>query len=263
MPKKITVSFVLFLLVGLAACFSGTITREYHKQHEFDGDEVSVETVNGKIFIETWDEDGVDVYAEIQVRASNKRDARDFMENVEIVVRKRNDRLDIRVEKPHDGSGGFWDWISGVGKPNVTVNFAIKVPEEMNIEASSVNGAVDVVGVEGKLSLSTTNGKITAEAIAGAVEASTTNGSIYVDISTSDLMDGVSLNTVNGSVKLALDGDIAADVEISTVNGSINTDFPLEVRGKWGPKNVSGEINGGGELIELETVNGSVSIIER
>ncbi|MBN1466744.1 DUF4097 family beta strand repeat protein [candidate division KSB1 bacterium] len=263
MLKKVILFLPVVLLIGRTTVFGGTITREYHKQHEFDGDEVSIETVNGKIFIETWDQDVVDVYAEIQVRASNKNEARKFLEDVEIVVRRRNDRLNIRVEKPHDSSGGFWDWIAGIGKPSLTVNFAIKVPEEMDVDASSVNGSIDVVGVAGNVSLSTTNGKIAAEDIRGSVEAETTNGSINVDISTSDLQDDVRLHTVNGSIKLALDRDVEADIDISTVNGSINTDFPLEVRGQWGPKNVSGEINGGGARIALETVNGSVSILER
>jgi len=263
MRKYATIVPLLTLIFGLAAGYCGTIARDYHKVHDFDGDQVSVKTTNGKIFIETWRKDAVDVYAEIEVRSSNKSVARDFMKEIEIVVRKSGDKMDIRVEKPHDRGGGFWDWVSGVSKPNVTVNFSIKVPEEVDIEASSVNGTVEVVGVEGEVSLSTTNGKVRAEDIAGPVSASTTNGSIYVDISIDDLQDDVYIHTVNGSIKLALDEDIEADVEISTVNGSINTDFPLEVRGKWGPKNVSGEINGGGALIEMETVNGSVSIFER
>ncbi len=262
MKKHVTIAWVLMIFAA-SACFGGTITREYHEQHEFDGDVVSVETVNGKIFVETWSKNSVDVYAEIEVRSSDKKAARDFMDDVEIVVRNRGDELEIKVDRPHDKSGSFWDWVAGSGRPNLTVNFSIKVPEEMDIEASSVNGAVEIVGIQGQASLSTTNGKIQAEEVLGSVEAHTTNGSIFVDISADNLEDDIVLHTVNGSIKLSLDEDIEADVEASTVNGSINTDFPLEVSGKWGPKNVSGEINGGGAVIELETVNGSISLIER
>ncbi|MBN1482846.1 hypothetical protein EH223_13095 [candidate division KSB1 bacterium] len=261
--NKFDKKWLFFLLfAAFATAYSGTITREYHETHEFDGEKVTVETVNGKIFIETWQQDAVDVYAEIEVRSTSKSEAREFMDDVEIIVRRRGDDLDIRVEKPHDKSSGIWDWFSG-DKPNLTVNFSIKVPEQMDIEASSVNGAIDVLGIEGRAFLSTTNGKILAEEIAGSVEAHTTNGSIFVDIRTADLKDDVDLNTVNGSIKLALEENVKADIDISTVNGSINTDFPLEVHGKWGPKNVSGEINGGGAHIELETVNGTVSLMQR
>lgn len=265
MRKHATTMIVMLalLILGASVSYSGTISRDYHEQFEFDGDQVTVKTVNGKIFIETWSRDVVDVYAEIEVRSSDKRAAREFMDEVQVVVRDRGDELDIRIEKPHDKGGSFWDWLSGSGKPNLTVNFSIKVPEQMDIEASSVNGSVDVIGIEGQAQLNTTNGNIVAEEIGGPVEAHTTNGTIHVDIRTENLDDDISLHTVNGSIKLSLEDNVKADVEISTVNGSINTDFPLEVRGKWGPKNVSGEINGGGALIELETVNGSVSISER
>jgi hypothetical protein len=262
MKKHATTTWVL-MIFAVSACFGGTITREYHEQHRFNGDLVSAKAVNGKIFVETWSKNSVDVYAEIEVRSSDKRAAREYMEEVEVIVRNRGDELEIKVDKPNRKGGSFWDWMAGSGKPNLTVNFSIKVPEKMDVEASSTNGEVEVVDIEGHVSISTTNGKIHAENIQGAVEAYTTNGSIYVDISTDEPDDDIILHTVNGSIKLSLDDDIEADVEISTVNGSIKTDFPLEVQGKWGPKNVSGEINGGGPLIELETVNGSVSLSER
>jgi len=258
------------LLLALTAAFchstaaiSGSITREFNKTYDFDGDEVSVRTVNGKIFIESWDRDAVDVNAEIKVRAASKSLARDYLDKIEIVVRERGDALIIKVEQPHERGGGFMDWVFGSGKPNVTVNFWIKTPEETDIEATSVNGSVEAIAIVGRASIHTTNGKIVAEQIEGPVEASTTNGSIYVNINTKEIDDDIDLHTVNGSIKLVVERDIEADVDISTVNGSISTDFPLEVRGKWGPKKVQGEINGGGPLIKLKTVNGSISIRTR
>jgi len=247
-------------LCGSISAFSGSITREFNKTYDFDGDNVSVRTVNGKIFIESWDRDAVDVNAEIEVRASSKSLARDYLDKIEIVVRKRGDALTIKVEQPHERGGDFMDWIFGSGKPNVTVNFWIKTPEEADIEASSVNGSVEAIAIVGKASIHTTNGKIVAEEIEGPVQASTTNGSIFVDINTEDIDDDIDLHTVNGSIKLVVERGIEADVDISTVNGSISTDFPLEVQGKWGPKKVQGEINGGGPLIKLKTVNGGISI---
>ncbi len=246
--------------VAGSLAFGGSITREFNKTYDFDGGQVSVKTINGKIFIESWRKDAVDVNAEIEVRASSKSLARDYLDNIEIIVRQRGDKLSIKVDQPHERGGDFMDWIFGSGKPSVTVNFWIKVPEETDIEASSVNGSVEAVAIDGQASIHTTNGKITAEEITGPVRAGTTNGRIFVVLNSSELEDDISLHTVNGSIKLVVDRDIEADVDISTVNGSISTDFPLKVQGKWGPKQVRGEINGGGPLIQLETVNGSISI---
>lgn len=261
--NKIFATILLSPLLFYSSLFAGTITREFNKTYDFDGEQVEINTTNGRIFVESWNSDQVQVHAEIEVRASSKSVARKFIEQVEIIVLKRGDRLIIKAEHPQQKGSNFRDWMTGSSKPNVTVNYWIKVPDETDVDASSVNGSVEVLDIEGEVTLHTTNGKISAEEIYGPVEARTTNGSIFVDIKTNDLDDEINLNTVNGSIKLVLSGDIDADIDISTVNGSIHTDFPLEVKGKWGPKKVHGEINGGGALIRLETVNGSVSILEQ
>ena len=62
MKKHVTMAWMLMIFAG-TACFGGTITREYHEQHRFNGDLVSVKTVNGKIFVERWSKDRIDVYA--------------------------------------------------------------------------------------------------------------------------------------------------------------------------------------------------------
>ena len=48
-----------------------------------------------------------------------------------------------------------------------------------------------------------------------------------------------------------------------TVNGNIDSDFGLEVTGKWGPKKVSGTIGGGGRLLNVKSVNGSIELRRR
>jgi len=44
------------------------------------------------------------------------------------------------------------------------------------------------------------------------------------------------------------------------VNGSIETDFPLTVTGRLGPRRVTGTIGNGGRRLALETVNGSIRL---
>jgi DUF4097 and DUF4098 domain-containing protein YvlB len=68
---------------------------------------------------------------------------------------------------------------------------------------------------------------------------------------------------VNGSITVTFAGDVNADVTASTVNGGINTDFPLEVRGRFGPRRVSGTIGTGGRELALSTVNGAIHLRRR
>ncbi len=254
----------LLLFVALTAfVHAGTISREYKKQIDFQsGGDISIENTNGNIIVDTWPRNNVQVIAEIKVRSNSKRKAREYLERTEIIIRKRGNRMEIRVDKPDFRSGNFFDWIFSGGQPNASIDFWIKIPERSNLQARSVNGSVETSGIKGRAELETTNGKILANNMHGAVDAETTNGSIYVDITSSILADEMRLHTVNGSVKLELPSDIDADLHISTVNGSINTDFPVSVRGKWGPKSVDGKLNRGGMPIDISTVNGSVNILE-
>lgn len=84
------------------------------------------------------------------------------------------------------------------------------------------------------------------------------NNDAYADI-TIQVPRGahVSANTVNGAVRV--DG-VSGQIKASTVNGSINTEFPLTITGRLGPKHARGTINGGGERISISTVNGSVRL---
>jgi DUF4097 and DUF4098 domain-containing protein YvlB len=51
---------------------------------------------------------------------------------------------------------------------------------------------------------------------------------------------------------------VNADVKASTVNGGIETDFPLTVSGRFGPKNISGRIGAGGRELNIKSVNGGI-----
>ena len=262
MSEKLALTLLWITLCG-AAAFGGTFTREFSNTYNFDGFRVSIKTVNGSVYVESWDDERVSVYAEIQVRSGSLEAARRFAEKIKIIVQQQQDELLVEADQPAFGNAGFMDWLFGGGRVNVSVDFEIKVPRGMNVTAASVNGSLDVVGVSGEVKVSTTNGRISVEEMIGPLEATTTNGSIRVDLAEIDDDEAVSLRTVNGSITLMLESDIGADVRVSTVNGKITTDFPLEIRGEWGPKRISGKIGGGGAQIRMETVNGNITIEER
>jgi DUF4097 and DUF4098 domain-containing protein YvlB len=49
-------------------------------------------------------------------------------------------------------------------------------------------------------------------------------------------------------------------VRARTTNGDIETEFPLVVQGRWGPRRLSGKLGNGGRTLALETVNGTIAI---
>jgi len=72
--------------------------------------------------------------------------------------------------------------------------------------------------------------------------------------------DTLKFRTVNGSVSLDLPPDTSTDVNVTTVNGGISTDFPIAVSGRVDRRRLNGTIGSGGRSLEVDTVNGSVTL---
>jgi len=139
------------------------------------------------------------------------------------------------------------------------VHFTVRLPAGVDFTGKSVNGDVSIEGVTGNAIARTVNGDVQVSA-AGAVEASTVNGSINAVMGAANFDDDLEFHTVNGSITLELPEGVNADVSASTVNGGMETDFPLTVQGRWGPRHLRGTIGSGGKSISLETVNGTISL---
>lgn len=148
----------------------------------------------------------------------------------------------------------------GSGSNNDTeVEFTVRVPAGVNTVISTVNGDVDARGLGGDLSAHTVNGTIDVQA-AGIVDAHTVNGDIRADVGQGNWDGELAFHTVNGGIEVALPAGLNADVTAQTVSGSFESDFPLTVQGRWGPKQVKGKIGSGGRQLSLNTVNGGITI---
>ena len=145
---------------------------------------------------------------------------------------------------------------------DVAVDFEIRVPAGVRFIGRTVNGGVYATGLTADARVSTVNGDVEVET-EGRAEASTVNGGIHASMGRADWDGTVDFHTVNGNIDLELPSGINAEVRAGTVNGDIRTDFPLVVRGRFGPRRISGTIGDGGRTLDLETVNGNISLRER
>jgi len=139
------------------------------------------------------------------------------------------------------------------------VDFTVHVPAGVNFVAKTVNGGIESDQVGGNVYATTVNGDVNVAA-AGYVRATTVNGSIEASLGRADWQGDLEFSTVNGGIALRLPQGVGAEVTAGTVNGGFDTDFPLTVQGKWGPKQISGTIGSGGRKLTLNTVNGSISL---
>jgi hypothetical protein len=250
-----------FCLVSAGILFSGTLTRDFRKTISFrEGGNISLENTNGRAVVKGWNRDEVKIYAEIKVKSGDRREAERFMEQVKITIRERGDMLYIKPEYPRRrGIDNVFGWLFGKSI-NISINFDIRIPYRSNLALDLVNGSVEVADVEGEAELESTNGGIKAWGLRGSVEAHTTNGSVSIAMDKLDNRGSNRIRTTNGGIKLTLPKYVEADLQASVTNGRIHTDFEVEVRGKITKRRIRAEINGGGPLLDLHTVNGSISI---
>jgi DUF4097 and DUF4098 domain-containing protein YvlB len=142
------------------------------------------------------------------------------------------------------------------------VEFRVEVPAGVQFVGRNVNGGVLATTLESDVIAETVNGSIEASST-GIVRANSVNGSVDIVMGRSDWRDELAVETVNGRINITFVGDLNTEVNASTVNGSISSDWPLTVRGRFGPKRVSGTIGSGGRTLALSTVNGSIELRRR
>ena len=258
--RNITGFASIVIILSSVSLFSGTLTREYNKTVPFrEGGTIELKNTNGKAVIRSWNRDEVKIYAEIKVRCGDRREAEQFMERVEINVREQGDCLSITTDYPKKNFGNIFGWLFGKSI-SVSIAFEIIVPARSNLDLDLVNGSLEVEDVEGESVLETTNGAIKARDLRGMIKAHSTNGSITASLLALDKDRAASLSTTNGAIKLTIPKYVEADLDAKVVNGRIHSDFDLDVKGRFNSRSVRGRINGGGTMIDLHSVNGSISI---
>jgi len=142
---------------------------------------------------------------------------------------------------------------------DVSVRFTVRVPAGVALVGKTVNGEIEATRLNGDVTLLTVNGSVTFSTTAGG-RASTVNGSIHGEMGRADWSDTLRMATVNGSITLTLPPDLNTDVKAATVNGDISSEFPMTVSGRISRRRVEGTIGGGGRLLSLDSVNGSITL---
>ncbi|MFQ5551691.1 MAG: DUF4097 domain-containing protein [Gemmatimonadales bacterium] len=256
-----TLTLILVLVPGVASAqritpeefmWSGTLSQ---------GQMIEVKGINGDLFAEPATGNEVEVIALLDGR-------RDDPAQVEFEVLEHRDGITICAVYPSHGRRNNECRAGSRGRMNVRdfdveVEFTVRVPAGIMFVGRTVNGDIDIRDLVGDAVGVTVNGDVDVVA-AGTVEAHAVNGSIDAEMGSTDWTGELSFETVNGGIRLRVRDRFAAQIEASTVNGGFESDFPVTVRGRFGPRRISGEIGEGGQgMLRFRTVNGSISILRR
>jgi hypothetical protein len=224
------------------------------------GSSLKVANINGFIHLEGWDREEVQFTGEFKPSSSD--------EQVKVVIEAGTGSMEIRGEYPRHSSTESYR--------GPQCQMTLKVPRRLLPTLESVNGDVVISGIRGRAIISTVNGGIRATDLEDALKAETVNGRISLDHAKGSL----SLKTVNGAIRCSgLDGS-GRGIKVGTVNGSIHLQAE-GLKGRLQAKTVNGGISfnakgaeqvevtkhrvtavfpGSDQAIDLDTVNGSISM---
>lgn len=222
------------------------------------GDTIELKGVNGAIMAQGASSGEVEVTAHKTARRSDPN-------SVQIQVVEHPGGVTICAVYPDvngqkneckPGSGGRMNTRDN----DVNVQFTARVPAGVKFVGRTVNGNVEGRSLGSDVEATTVNGNVKVQTSGTVTVAKTVNGSVNADAGAANWAHGAEFASVNGSVAVALPGNANADVHGSTVNGSVQSDFPLQVSGKFVGRNINGRLGNGGPELKLSTVNGSITL---
>ncbi|MGH7427850.1 MAG: DUF4097 family beta strand repeat-containing protein [Gemmatimonadales bacterium] len=213
--------------------------------------------ISGSISVEASDGHSV----EIQADRSFKHSPGD---SVRILVTETKHGLTVCAVWPGKpaqcGPDGRYNTEGSMEGNDVAVMFVVRLPRGVKLDASTINGDIDVTGASAPVGAGTVNGSVTVEALLGPVRATTVNGDVRAMIRGFAGPGDVNLTTVNGDAFVELPATLDAVLDGHTVAGDIATDFPLTVTGKFASHALTGTLGKGGRKIRLQTVTGDVEV---
>ncbi|NBC19207.1 MAG: DUF4097 family beta strand repeat protein [Bacteroidetes bacterium] len=245
----------------------------------------------GNLDVETIQDDRVLIVIERIAKADTREEAEEILQRHEYSFDQEGD--DVHLRSRFDKDDSFWGrWR---GHERLKIRVRVRVPTEYNVEFSSGAGNVSIADVQGTVDGRTGAGNIDVKSVLGIVEVTSGAGNINVegDLDRVHVETGagnINLGGVYGAVKattgagnisaeilgqpeqashlrsgagnvtVRLAADVSVYVDGSASMGTCETDFPLEVEGKWLKRSFSGQVNGGGPELRLSAGVGNVTL---
>jgi len=206
------------------------------------GGQLNVSGTNGGIEVTGEDRGDVALEAQVTAQAPSKSEAEQLLHEVHIETNGT-----IHAEGPKTG--------------NWSVNFRLRVPKHLGAELVTRNGGIGLANLDGTVHAETTNGGISLNNMSGDVHVTTTNGGLHIALS-GDSWQGAGLvaKSTNGGVHVTMPANYSAHLIAGTVNGGTDIRLPMTVSAFNSRRHIDGQVGHGGPTVQVETVNGGVSI---
>jgi hypothetical protein len=214
------------------------------------GQTLAIRDVNGSVRVRNGDR--------LQIRATKRARTGD-PNAVQIHVEQRPDGAIVCVRYPPDAERGCGDNVSSHGSSNndTAVDFDVMVPRGAQLNAQTVNGSVDAQ-TDALADASTVNGSLRVDA-REIRTARTVNGSIGLRVR--EGRASLEAKAVNGSIDVEVPPGSGVTLDAKTLTGSIHAAGVTVDKPRFGiGENVHATLGDGARHLDLETVNGSITL---
>jgi len=251
-------AFTIAALASAALASTGTAQTEIDRRRPASAKgAVSIENDFGSITVRGWETNEVLVRGTLAAGAEG------------LSFEGEKGETSISVEVPEQ-------WMHAAGEDAAfRSNLEVFVPAGSKLSLESVNGAIVVGAVTGRVEVQTVNGNVRIDAPASAVEVDTMTGSVEVraraapmsihSISGAVLLEGatgeVKVETVSGNVTVK--GADIADLDVETTTGEVELRGSLARKGEIGVETFSSPVKiflpaGAKATFDLQTFSGEI-----
>ena len=226
-------------------------------EHLSPGAQVKVSGLNGGLKIETWNGNQAEIH--ITITASD----REALARHPLYVEETGNGLTIRTEdlsernrgRNRDSDDRNW----GRNRDYVRHEAVLRLPSNINLNVSGINGGVEVGQITGTIAVSGINGGVNVAQAGRATKLSGINGRVSVAF-TSIGEEGLHISGINGGVELRIPASINAELDVRGTNGSVNSEIQMTTSGEWRRGELRGTLGSGGPRIEVSGVNGGIHL---
>ncbi len=259
---KCILPLLIILLLGSFAA-----ADEWNKTYTLTGKpELRIETSDANIRVETWNQNTI----EARVVTDKYKIGPG---GIQIDEHQSGNAVDLHVKFPHH--------YGVIINFHIThrVEIIVEMPRLGQVDLQTSDGNIRLRGLKGEMDLKSGDGHEEIEEVDGLLRAHTSDGHIsasgrfdQLDLSTGDgrveasVLPGSvvsrnwTIHTGDGSVQLRLPQDLSADLDLQTGDGHISVDVPVTVSGEMRGNHVRGKLNSGGNLLTVQTGDGSIEV---
>ena len=195
--------------------------------------ELVLNTFDGAIELHSWDKDEIEV--EVEKRAMEQT----LLDEIKVDAQQDGNKITIKVTGPsrmeHRGV------TIGVNI-SPTARLRVAVPRNVNINATSGDGAIRAEAIDGRIVLNTNDGSVTGTRLGGDIQIRSGDGTIRldhatgkIDLETTDGSIGIEaqpsvlrMRTGDGSIRANIDPDtkMTDNWELTTSDGNVTVTLP-------------------------------------